>query len=231
MGETSQEPKNLYMLDSGAAISVAPYAEFKNVKLDKSERQNYNLQSATGKKLQIYGTKNVPFMFGDDKIYIKVVICDVKLPLLSTSDMIQNGISVYLDREFPYLQVKGKRYKLILQNKHFWMRKNYQKEGNFGFAHKNYNNYMATLENQGNKGINLINESQKIDNSQSKIEQNVTGIVEKNEKKKKIFPSKNKTESENEIRSDNVPGSSTDVRTSNEKTNEDEIARSIPMEI
>ena len=68
------------MIDSGAAISVAPYGTFKNCKLNTADKNCYNLQSAQGKKLLIYGTKLVPFFFGKDRIFIKVVICDVTLP-------------------------------------------------------------------------------------------------------------------------------------------------------
>ena len=121
-----------YMLDSGAAISVAPYGEFKNVKLEKGNRNMYNLQSATGKKLQIYGTKKVPFKFADHKIFITVIVCGVTLTLLSTNDMMDNGISVYLDKYNPYLQVKNGKYKLKYENKHFWMKQAYSFEGIFG---------------------------------------------------------------------------------------------------
>ena len=121
-----------YMLDSGAAISVAPHGEFKNVKLDKGNRHMYNLQSATGKQLRIYGTKQVPFNFGSEKINITIIICDVTLTLLSTNDMMDNGISVYLDKYNPYLQVRNKKYHLKYENKHFWMKQSYSSKGILG---------------------------------------------------------------------------------------------------
>merc|ERR1711935_567382 len=65
-----------YMLDSGAAMSVAPYAAFKNVKLERPQKEIYKLQSATGKRIPIYGVKDVPFMFGKRIVFIKVIICD-----------------------------------------------------------------------------------------------------------------------------------------------------------
>ena len=53
-----------YILDSGAAVSVAPFGTFKKVKLIRETKGNYRLQNAPGKDLSIYGTKRVPFMFG-----------------------------------------------------------------------------------------------------------------------------------------------------------------------
>ena len=159
--EMKSQNKNLFMLDSGAAISVAPYAEFKNVKLQKDERHMYHLQSATGKKLQIYGTKDVPFQFGNDTIYIKVVICDVTIPLLSTNDMIQKGISVYLDKNTPYLHVNGNKYKLFLQNKHFWMKQFYNnKGGSFGFTHKQHEQQTNHFKSQNLSDINQVAEKE-----------------------------------------------------------------------
>ena len=111
--------------------------------LDKSQRYKYQLQSAQGKDLTIYGIKSVPFTFDNIKIYIKVIICDVTLPLMSTSDMVNRGISVLLDKNEPYLKVNGRKFKLLHRNKHFWMQQNYIKEGIFGVTQ---NTHVPTQE-------------------------------------------------------------------------------------
>ena len=52
-----EDDNKMYMIDSGAAISVAPKSEFKKIPLEKKERFNYSLQSATGQRLSTYGKK------------------------------------------------------------------------------------------------------------------------------------------------------------------------------
>ena len=53
--------KGKFMIDSGAAISVAPYGSFEDIKLGKSPISHYKLHTTTGKPLNIYGTKLVLF--------------------------------------------------------------------------------------------------------------------------------------------------------------------------
>ena len=67
--ETKHDDKSL-MIDSGAAVSVAPLKEFTIVELNKKDKSSYNLQSAKGGRLNIYGTRTVPFKFESYTIYI-----------------------------------------------------------------------------------------------------------------------------------------------------------------
>ena len=78
----------------------------------------------------------VPLTFGKFKIYIKVVICDVTIPLISTNDLISQGVSVLLNQNEPYIEINKTKYKLLYQNKHFWMKQKYNDEGIFGVTTK-----------------------------------------------------------------------------------------------
>ena len=92
-----------YIIDSGAAVSVAPYGTFKNVQLNKDTKRDYKLQNASGKELNIYGTKRVPFKLGKSTFTITVVICDVTQPLLSTNDLNNEGVTVVLSKNNPHI--------------------------------------------------------------------------------------------------------------------------------
>merc|ERR1712116_72395 len=81
-----------------------------------------------GKPLQIYGTKIVPFSFGTKRIEIKVVICDVTTPLISTNDLISKGISLHLDSKLPCIEANNMKFKIINQGKHFWIKQRYKFE-------------------------------------------------------------------------------------------------------
>ena len=97
-----------YILDSGAAVSVAPYGTFKNVKLIRETKGNYRLQNAPGKELSIYGTKKVAFKLGKKSVFITVVICDVTQTLPSTNDLNESGITVVLQKGNPTKFTQGK---------------------------------------------------------------------------------------------------------------------------
>ena len=117
------------MIDSGAAISVAPKEQFSHVELNTRDSKGYNLQSAKGDRLRIHGTREVPLIFGKHTINIKVIVCDVTLPLLSVHDLIRNGLSIILEQHNPVVIHDSVKYPLKYENKHFWLKRLMIKKG------------------------------------------------------------------------------------------------------
>ena len=101
------------IIDSGAAVSVAPKSYFNRIPLNTDCSQEYRLQNASGDKLKIYGTRLVPFKLGRATITVKTVICDVVQPLLATNDLLNKGVSVTLGTSESYITHLNKRYPLI----------------------------------------------------------------------------------------------------------------------
>ena len=62
--------------------------------------------------MNVYGTKNVPFRFGNGTIYITVLICDVAITLLSTNDLTEKGVTAVFGKFNPHLVIKNKKYNL-----------------------------------------------------------------------------------------------------------------------
>ena len=73
----SAAPQGSIIIDTGAAVSVAP-KRFGNVSSrNVTEKNDYNLVTASGSRLKVFGTQEVRWRFGDDILIIKFVICDV----------------------------------------------------------------------------------------------------------------------------------------------------------
>ena len=64
-----------FILDSGAAISVAPHNFMPHVRLNVEDKFEYKLQSASGQNLKVYGSRSIPIRFWKETIYVNFVIC------------------------------------------------------------------------------------------------------------------------------------------------------------
>ena len=106
------------IIDSGASVSVAPYDSFSKQELDKTEKNKYRIQNASGAKIKIYGSRNVPFKFDNHTILIKFIICDVIQPLISTNDLLNAGATVIIDKEDPMIKINATLYSLMPLGKH-----------------------------------------------------------------------------------------------------------------
>ena len=106
------------IIDSGASVSVAPYDSFSKQELDKTEKNKYRIQNASGAKIKIYGARNVPFKFDNHTILIKFIICDVIQPLISTNDLLNAGATVIIDKEDPMIKINATLYSLMPLGKH-----------------------------------------------------------------------------------------------------------------
>ena len=113
------------ILDSGAAVSVAPKSYFNRIPLEDNCNPEYRLQNASGDQLKIYGTRKVPFKLGRATIKIRTVICDVVQPLIATNDLLTKGVSVTLGTNGSYLTHLNKKYPLDKAGKHYRIRTRY----------------------------------------------------------------------------------------------------------
>ena len=121
------------IIDSGASVSVAPYDSFSKQELDKTEKNKYRIQNASGAKIKIYGARNVPFKFDNHTILIKFIICDVKQPLISTNDLLNAGATVIIDKEDPMIKINATLYSLMPLGKHLCLKQNNKYQSPFGF--------------------------------------------------------------------------------------------------
>ena len=92
-----------FIIDSGAAVSVAPPSFCPEISVDPSGKSKYKLQSASGQRLQVYGSKVVPIKLADSEVKIVFVICEVTQPLVSALDLNNKGIAILLNPKEPKL--------------------------------------------------------------------------------------------------------------------------------
>ena len=86
--------------------------------------------------------QNVPLNFGTTTVYMKVIICDATLPLLSTNGLINQGLSVLLDQHEPNVKVKCIKHKFLYRDRHFWLKQKNNDEGIFGVTTKQHDKLM-----------------------------------------------------------------------------------------
>ena len=106
------------ILDSEAALSVAPKSYFNRVPINKDCRDEYNLQDPQGNPIKVYGTREVPYKFGRATIKIKVLVCDVAYPVIATQQLIQKGVSLTFCSNNSFISYQNKVYKMCPAGSH-----------------------------------------------------------------------------------------------------------------
>ena len=106
------------ILDSEAALSVAPKSYFNRVPLTKDCRDEYNLHDPQGNTIKVYGTREVPYKFGRSTIKIKVVVCDVAYPVIATQQLIHKGVSLTISNNNSFISYQNKVYKMCPAGTH-----------------------------------------------------------------------------------------------------------------
>ena len=101
-----------FIIDSGAAFSVAPPSFCPEISVYPSDKSKYKLQSASGQRLQVYGSKVVPIKLADSEVKIVFVICEVTQPLVSALDLNNKGIAILLNPKEPKLIFKNGAFPL-----------------------------------------------------------------------------------------------------------------------
>merc|ERR1711911_34136 len=109
----------LIIIDSGASIPVAPKNFCTKMPLGMKNKDQYKIQNASGKKLKVYGTRQIPFTFNQNKIFLKFIICDVVQPLISTNDLLNAGTAIIIEKQNPMIRVNKTNFPLTPLNKHF----------------------------------------------------------------------------------------------------------------
>ena len=81
------------LVDTGAATSVAPQSFASHIELSPAP-STFQLTTATGKEVQIYGLKTVHLQSRDLSLEFTFVIADVLTPLLGLDTMIQKQLEL-----------------------------------------------------------------------------------------------------------------------------------------
>jgi hypothetical protein len=139
-----------FIIDSGAAISVAPPGFCPEIAVDPVHKNECKLQSASGQRLQVYGQKIVPIKFGESNIEIIFVICEVTQPLISALDLNNKGVAILLNPKNPKLIIKGGSFPSFKDLHLFRMKLDYQSEEKSPF------NNNVTIPNSYDNSIQSI---------------------------------------------------------------------------
>ena len=158
----SKKNNDTYIIDSGAAVSVAPPSFCTKFILDSTKKDDYKLQSATGQKLQVYGVRQIEIKFGKITISIAFVICQVTQPLISVTDLNQQGVEVRLNQSQPVLMIQDNFYPLQTDKYFFRMKLEYLEHGGTPILKDLTgleNNLIDTNSDQNNQ-INAVDHNQ-----------------------------------------------------------------------
>ena len=72
--------------------------------------------------MKVYGKRQIPFTFNQNKIFLKFIICDVVQPLISTNDLLNAGASIIIDKNNPMIRFNKTDFPLTPLNKHFCLK-------------------------------------------------------------------------------------------------------------
>ena len=85
------------MVDTGAEISVAPRSFAAEIQLSSLQPSDLQLQTATGKKIETFGVRNLQLLCHGFSFKMSFVIADVSQPLLGIGSLLRNNLSLHLD--------------------------------------------------------------------------------------------------------------------------------------
>ena len=97
--ETKRPPPRPWriLVDTGAEISVAPRSFAAEIQLSFLQPGDLQLQTATGKKIETFGVRNLQLLCHGFSFEMSFVIADVSQPLLGLGSLLRNNLSLHLD--------------------------------------------------------------------------------------------------------------------------------------
>ena len=97
--ETRRPPPRPWriLVDTGAEISVAPKSFAAEIQLSSLQPSDLQLQTATGKKIETFGIRNLQLLCRGFSFEMSFVIADVSQPLLGLGSLLRNNLSLHLD--------------------------------------------------------------------------------------------------------------------------------------
>ena len=102
----AQQPKDTdqYLIDTGAAVCVAPLSYCSDLPFEESTNTyTINLVSADGSSIPVHGWKRVPLSIGGSATTIDFLISDVVSPILGAYALNQIDIGINMSRDGGYL--------------------------------------------------------------------------------------------------------------------------------
>ena len=85
------------LVDTGAEISVAPRSFAAEIQLSPLQPSDLQLQTATGKKIETFGIRNLQPLCHGFSFGMSFVIADASQPLLGLGSLLRNNLSLHLD--------------------------------------------------------------------------------------------------------------------------------------